>query len=98
MKIDSSYGLPGQVGTQQIGTTGTTQSQNLADRVGLTSDEVQFSAGGEKVQQLKANLNNLPDVRQDRVAALRQSIQDGSYSVSSQQVAQAMSADLLGKA
>ncbi len=98
MKIDSSYGLSGQIGTQKVGTTGTTQSQNLTDKVGFSSDEVQFSADGEKVQKLKTNLNNLPDVRQDRVAALKQAFQEGSYNVSSQQVAGAMFSDLLGEA
>jgi flagellar biosynthesis anti-sigma factor FlgM len=38
----------------------------------------------------------VPEVRQDRVAALQQAIASGTYNVSGQQIAQAMSSDLLG--
>jgi flagellar biosynthesis anti-sigma factor FlgM len=98
MKIDGSLAFPEQVGPQRVGTTGASPSQNQAEKVGLSPDEVQFSVDGEKIQQLKADLDGLPDLRQDRVAALQQSIQEGSYNVSDQQIAQAMSSELLGKA
>ena len=97
MKIDAAVGLPGQVEPQRVGTTGSAPSQNQGERVGFSPDEVQFSVDGEKVQQLKANLDGLPDLRQDRIAALKQAIEEGSYNVSGQQVAQAMSPELLDK-
>jgi flagellar biosynthesis anti-sigma factor FlgM len=97
MKIDAPLGLPEQVGPQRVGTTGSTPSQNQGERVGLSPDEVQFSVDGEKVQQMKADLGGLPDLRQDRVAALKQAIEKGSYNVSDQQIAQAMSSELLGE-
>ena len=62
----------------------------------LSTDEVQFSVDGDKVQQLKTELAGLPDSRQERVAALNQAIEQGRYNVSDQQIAQAMSTDLLG--
>jgi len=46
---------------------------------------------------LKSDLDGLPDLRQERVAVLRQVIEAGSYKVPSQQIAQAMSSDLLGR-
>jgi negative regulator of flagellin synthesis FlgM len=95
MKIDAPLGFPEQVGPQRVETTGSSSSQNQAERVGLSPDEVQFSVDGEKVQQLKANLDGLPDLRQDRVATLKQAIEEGSYNVSSHQIAQAMSSELL---
>jgi flagellar biosynthesis anti-sigma factor FlgM len=66
--------------------------------VGLSPDEAQFSVDGEKVQQLKADLSGLPDLRQDRVVALKQAIEEGTYNVSDQQIAQAMSSELLDRA
>ena len=57
--------------------------------------EVQFSIDREKVQRLKSDLDGMPDLRQERVAVLRQAIEAGSYKVLSQQIAQAMSSDLL---
>lgn len=96
MKIDASLSLPENVGPQRVGTTGPSPSQNQGEVVGLTPDEVQFSVDGEKVQQLKTDLAAVPDLRQDRVATLKEAIASGSYSVSGQQIAQAMSSDLLG--
>jgi negative regulator of flagellin synthesis FlgM len=98
MKIDASLAFPEQVGPQRVGTTGASPSQNQTEAVGLSQDEVQFSVDGEKVQQLKADLSGVPDLRQDRVEALKQAIEEGSYDVSDQQIAQAMSSELLGKA
>jgi negative regulator of flagellin synthesis FlgM len=98
MKIDPSLAFLRDVGPQRVGATGPSPTQNQGERVGLSSDEVQLSVDGEKVQQLKADLNGLPDLRQERVVALKQAIEEGSYKVSAQQIAQAMSSDLLGKA
>jgi len=98
MKIDAPLAFPDQVGPQRVGTTGPSQSQNEEGRVSLSPDQAQFSVDGETVQQLKTDLAALPDLRQDRVAALKQAIEAGSYNVSGQQIAQAMSSDLLGKA
>ena len=98
MKIDATLNFPQQVGPQRVGTSGSSPSQNEGEKVGFSPDQAQFSAGVEKVQQLKTDLEGVPDIRQDRVAALQQAIASGSYNVSSQQIAQAMSPDLLGKA
>jgi flagellar biosynthesis anti-sigma factor FlgM len=95
MKIDAPLGFREQVGPQGVTTAGSLPSQNQGERRGVSPDEVQFSVDGEKVQQLKANLDGLPDLRQDRVVALRQAIEEGSYHVSSHQIAQAMSSELL---
>jgi flagellar biosynthesis anti-sigma factor FlgM len=97
MKIDASLAFPENVGPQRVGTTGPSPSQNQGEKVGLSPDEVQFSVDGDKVQQLKTDLAGLPDVRQERVAALNQAVERGSYNVSDQQIAQSMSSDLLGK-
>jgi negative regulator of flagellin synthesis FlgM len=97
MKIDLPLAFPDYTGPQRVGTTGSSPTQNQGERVGLSPDEVQLSVDGEKVQQLKADLDGLPDLRQERVVALKQAIEDGSYKVSAQQIAQAMSSDLLGK-
>ena len=97
MKIDNTpLTFPQQAEPQRVGTTGSAPAQNLGGTLALTPDSAQLSVDGEKVQQLKSDLAAVPDVRQDRVAALQQAIASGSYKVSSQQIAQAMSSDLLG--
>jgi flagellar biosynthesis anti-sigma factor FlgM len=98
MKIDLPITFPGQSEPSRVGATGPSPTQNQGELVGVSSDEVQLSVDGEKVQELKADLNGLPDLRQERVVALKQAIDEGSYKVSAEQIAQAMSSDLQGKA
>jgi len=97
MKIDAPLSFPQQIEPQRVGTTSSSPSQNQGGSVALSPDLAQFSVDGEKVQELKAGLAAVPEVRQDRVAALQTAIASGNYSVSGQQIAQAMSSDLLGE-
>lgn len=59
----------------------------------LADDVAQLSTGSDAVQKLKAQLEQVSDVRQARVESLRQAIQDGSFKVSPERIAQAMLAD-----
>jgi flagellar biosynthesis anti-sigma factor FlgM len=85
------------LGHKGLGRCGPPQPKIKGEKVGLFPDEVRFSVDREKVQQLEADLDGLPDPRQERVAVLRQAIEAGSYKVPIQQIAQAMSSDLLGQ-
>jgi len=96
MKIDAPLTFPQQAEPQRVGTAGSAPAQNRGGTVALTPDSAQLSMDGGKVQQLKADLAAVPDVRLERVAALQKAITSGSYNVSGQQIAQAMSSDLLG--
>jgi flagellar biosynthesis anti-sigma factor FlgM len=58
-----------------------------ADRIG------HHSTNEYKVQKLKTRLYALPELRQQRVNALKRAIHDGSYKISSYAVATAMLAD-----
>jgi len=72
-------------------------AQNSGKKVTLFPAEVQFSIDREKVQRLKSDLDGMPDLRQERVAVLRQALEAGSYKVSNHQIARAMFSDLLGR-
>jgi len=54
------------------------------------SDAAHVSLGSASLTSLRAKLNGLPDVRQDRVKALRTALQNGSFKPDSQQIADAM--------
>jgi flagellar biosynthesis anti-sigma factor FlgM len=97
MKIDAPLSFPENAGLQRVGATGTSPSQNQPAGVGFSPDDVKLSVDGDRIQQLKADLSGSSDVRQERVAALKQAIDQGSYNVSSHQIAQAMASDLMGK-
>lgn len=53
-------------------------------------DVAQLSTGSDSVQALKAQLDSMPEVRQQRVDTLRQAIANGSFEVSPQRIAEAM--------
>ncbi len=56
---------------------------SLEDKTSLSQDTVSISS-------LEAHALSFPEVRQDKVNALRQAIRDGEYKVEPDQVAQAM--------
>lgn len=56
--------------------------------VSTTTDEVTFSSIGRDMQTAKTALKQVPDVREDKVAALKAQIQNGTYSVSGESFAE----------
>jgi flagellar biosynthesis anti-sigma factor FlgM len=56
----------------------------------LADDKAEISLDQVRVQALVAQASRVPDVRQQRVAALGRAIQQGSYEVSPEQTAEAM--------
>lgn len=75
--------------------TGSTQApENASVLQGTPSSEVSLSQTG--VQALKAQLANVPDIRQERVQALQKAVENGSYNPSNQEIASAIHADLFG--
>ncbi len=56
-------------------------------------DTTALSTGQGRVAALVSQLQNVPDVRQDKVDSLRTAIQQGEYKVSPEQIAAAMYRD-----
>lgn len=55
-----------------------------------TLDQVSFSTVGKDMQIAKNALNSVPDVRQERVDVLKESIANGTYQVSAESFAEKM--------
>ena len=51
---------------------------------------IEVSAAGQEVQLIRRVVNNLPDVREDRVRALKAQIESGTYNVSGEDIADLM--------
>jgi negative regulator of flagellin synthesis FlgM len=74
----------------------------LSGKVSNGSASEQTPAGGDQAHlsgaaSLASHAASLPDVRQEKVAAVQAAIASGTYSVSSQVVAQSMIDHMLGK-
>lgn len=71
------------------------EAQRAPASSGLGEDQAQLSGGHVQAQVLTAQALQFPEVRQEKVSALRQVVQDGSYQPSASQVAGAIFAHLL---
>lgn len=84
MRIDA-YNQINQV--YGVGKTKKTEKAGSAGNVN-TTDQVSFSSIGRDMQIAKSALANVPDVRQDKVDALKSAIQNGTYQVSNESFAE----------
>ena len=80
------------------GTSESTQSGSRADSEisggEMTSPESGLSPDAARVCELVAQVSRLPEVRREKVAAIKGALQDGSYRVSAEQLAEAMISEL----
>jgi flagellar biosynthesis anti-sigma factor FlgM len=67
-----------------------------AGTLNQSADVATLSTGSAQIQSLKAQLQSLPDVRQERVQQLQKAINGGTYQVSDQQIADAIFSELFG--
>lgn len=74
--------------SQVYGSKSAKKSYNL-DTISGTSimDQVSFSTIGKDMQIAKTALSTVPDVREDKVNALKESIANGTYHVSAESFA-----------
>ena len=70
-------------------------SGNPADNSALAPDQAELSTSHAQVQALAAQASQLPEIRRERVVALRQTVQNGSYRPSPERVAQAIFAHMI---
>lgn len=79
------------------GTGESTQSGPRADSIPgreMRSQESGLSPDAAQVREIEAQVNRLPEVRREKVAAIKGAVQDGSYRVSAEQLAEAMISEL----
>jgi negative regulator of flagellin synthesis FlgM len=95
MRIDAAVPLPENVQAQKATRSGSSSQQTSPAPVGSGQDQAQLSINSGTVQRLQANLGQLPDVRQEKVSALRQAVASGSYQISDQQLSDAIGSELL---
>ena len=97
MQVNGPLYVPENLQPDKVARPVAQAQQNPSTAVSPGQDQAQLSVDNGTIQQLKANLSQVPEVRQERVSALRQAISSGSYQVSDQQLSNAISSDLLGQ-
>jgi negative regulator of flagellin synthesis FlgM len=92
---------PQQSGTRTVKDTGAAGSvveiggRNQAGASPQTEDRVELSGAAKEIQRVAELAKSAPDVRAEKVAALKEQIQNGTYEVDSKQVATKMLVDSL---
>lgn len=97
MRIDQNAGTQRTQDSTEAAASRSRGATAAAVRGELTGDTAQLSVDQVRVQGLAAQVSALPEIRQERVAALGQAVQNGSYRVSPEQTAEAVIAELLAR-
>jgi flagellar biosynthesis anti-sigma factor FlgM len=89
MRIDSNQG------PQPLSESNRSSSQNTVGASNVSSyaigeDQAQLSGAHAQVEALAAQASQLPEIREERVLALRQAVASGRYAPSPEQVAGAV--------
>lgn len=99
MKIDPNLQSVGNVPSDAVQNSKTSRVQETGaeGRTAQTdgSDTVQLSSKFAEVQQLTSKLQQLPDIRSERVAALKEKIQQGTYKPDPAEIADALMTNAL---
>jgi len=96
MRIEFNQGLQSAETTQTSTQRAMAASAQAAGQSGsLGEDQAQLSGAHTQVQALAAQAAQLPEVRQEKVQALRQAIEAGRYHVSPENVAGALLAHVV---
>jgi flagellar biosynthesis anti-sigma factor FlgM len=101
MKVDPNLQSITNAQSEAVQGSKTTRAQDPTPGTDSTqadgSDTVHFSQKFAEVQQLTAKLQQVPEVRSDRVSMLKEKIQQGTYKPDASDIAGAMLSDSLGQ-
>lgn len=91
MRIDLSPSTMPQLDRSSGSAASTNAAEDTTQPGGAGAvDVANLSTGSDAVQQLRAHLDGIPDVRQERVTGLRQAISQGTFQVSPGRIADTM--------
>ena len=98
MRVYDSISFPEEQGiSSKVDGVNTAKVKGRSESLGLFPDETTSLSGNLKeVQELKAQLANLPEVRLERVQELQKAVANGTYEVEAGKIADAMITDLAG--
>ena len=99
MEIDKNQGIQVDAYVNQVhDKKKADQATDQAIESAVKTDTVVISEAAKRIQETRAKLDEVPDVREDKVAELRDQIQNGTYQVDAQKTAEKLLKEQLGKA
>ena len=67
-----------------------------AENTAAKTDTVVISDAAKRIQEARAQLDEIPDVREDKVTELRNQIQNGTYQINAEKTAEKLLKEHLG--
>ncbi len=71
------------------------EAETVGSSKASATDTVALSTGSKEVQQMRQIIDDTPDVRADRVEALKSQVESGEYQVDSRDIADKMLSSLM---
>ena len=62
-------------------------SENKSDKTAAKTDTVVISDAAKRIQEARSQLDEVPDVNEEKVAQLRNEIENGTYKINADQIA-----------
>lgn len=88
MEIDKSQGIQVDAYVNQVhDKKQADQATDQAKESATKTDTVVISDAAKRIQEARAQLDKLPDVREDKVAELQSQIQNGTYQADAEKTA-----------
>ena len=63
---------------------------NKSESTAVKADTVVISDAAKRVQEARSQLDDIPDVREEKVSQLRNQIQNGTYEINAEKIADKM--------
>jgi flagellar biosynthesis anti-sigma factor FlgM len=96
MRVDGALPLPENLQTENVASRASSAQPGFSSAsIASSEDQAQLTVGGGILQQLRATLSQVPEIRQGRVDALRQAVGAGTYQISDQQLSDAIGSEML---
>ncbi len=91
MKIQGNKPAEGQeisINAQKTGKVDVKEKVTQPEKTKSTNDRVDISGKGKEIAELMAQINQLPDIRTDKVNAVKKAIETGNYKIDPVKIAQ----------
>lgn len=75
-----------QISAQKISKTNTTPEKGKAEKATI-SDRVELSGRARQIAELKSAIEQLPDIRVEKVQEIKKAIAEGTYKIDSRKIA-----------
>ena len=89
MEIEKSQGIQIDAYVNQVHDKNKVDpSNNKTDKAAAKTDTVVISDAAKRIQEIRNQLDEIPDVREDKVAQLRNQIENGTYKINADKIAE----------